>query len=88
MPPSSHKIKGFISDWTKSWIDVYCVGSWLTSDPNSIVKARSVRKMFIMTDSDAYYALQSPEIHTGYSPLPKGSLLLNSIFKQQPIRNL
>ena len=41
-----------------------------------------------MTDSDAYYALQSPEIHTGYSPLPKGSLLLNSIFKQQLIRNL
>ena len=41
MPPKkSHKVKGFKLDWTKEFVDGYCVGSWVTSDPTSTMKAR------------------------------------------------
>ena len=43
MPPKKiHKVKGFISNWTKNCLDGYSVGSWLTSDPSSRGKARLV----------------------------------------------
>ena len=50
MPPKkSHKVNGFKSDWTKEFGDGYCVGSWVTSDQTSTMKARCLlqtRKKF------------------------------------------
>ena len=35
-----HKVKHFKADCTKEFVDGYCVGSWVTSDPTSTMKAR------------------------------------------------
>lgn len=43
MPPKkTHKVKGFRADWTKNCVDGYSVGTWLTSDPTNVLKARLV----------------------------------------------
>ena len=36
----SRKVKGFRAEWTKNFVDGYCVGTWLTSDPTNTMKAR------------------------------------------------